>query len=55
MKIIDLNDIALMQKELDEQIHHNHNVTYELVIDELKLALNVELAELANEVRSFKF
>ncbi|GHU33862.1 hypothetical protein FACS1894166_10300 [Bacilli bacterium] len=52
---IDLKDIIETQKILDKSIHNNHHVSYDVVYPELKLALFVELAELANEVRSFKF
>lgn len=52
---ISLNQIFEKQATLDQQVHSLHNVTYNLVADELKLALIVELAELANEIRSFKF
>ena len=56
MKItIDLTDIFKQQIELDKHIHSNHNLHYDDVLDELKLALAVELSELANEVRCFKF
>ncbi|GHU29938.1 hypothetical protein FACS1894152_8260 [Bacilli bacterium] len=51
---IDLKDIIETQRILDKSIHSNHHVSYDVVYPELKLALFVELAELANEVRSFK-
>jgi dimeric dUTPase (all-alpha-NTP-PPase superfamily) len=50
-----LNDIIEAQKILDQAIQKKHNTNYEKVLEELKLALFVELGELANEVRSFKF
>jgi dimeric dUTPase (all-alpha-NTP-PPase superfamily) len=53
--LIDLTDIFKMQVKLDNDIHAKHGVNYQSVIEEIKLALLVELAELANEVRSFKF
>ena len=43
------------QKELDKHIHKKHNVTYANTKDELIVALGTELAELANEIRCFKF
>ncbi|MDR0545397.1 MAG: dUTP diphosphatase [Mycoplasmataceae bacterium] len=53
--LINLNDIFETQKILDATIHKKHQVSYKKVFAELKLALLVELGELANEVRSFKF
>jgi dimeric dUTPase (all-alpha-NTP-PPase superfamily) len=52
---LDLKDIIEAQQILDKVVHQRHNVTYSKIIEELKLALFVELGELANEVRSFKF
>ncbi len=52
---IDLTKIFDQQCELDKEIHAKHNVAYRTITRELKLALLVELAELANEIRSFKF
>jgi dimeric dUTPase (all-alpha-NTP-PPase superfamily) len=53
--IIDVNDILKLQAELDNTIQTKHHVTYQTIYEELQLALLVELGELANEVRSFKF
>jgi dimeric dUTPase (all-alpha-NTP-PPase superfamily) len=53
--LVDLKDIFEMQKQLDSNIHNNRNVNYQMIIEEIKLALLVELGELANEVRCFKF
>jgi dimeric dUTPase (all-alpha-NTP-PPase superfamily) len=53
--LVDLTDIFEIQKKLDAYIHLHHNVNYGMVFNELKLALIVELSELANDVRSFKF
>jgi dimeric dUTPase (all-alpha-NTP-PPase superfamily) len=50
-----LNEIIESQKVLDKAIQVKHHVNYDSVYDELKLALFVELGELANEVRCFKF
>jgi dimeric dUTPase (all-alpha-NTP-PPase superfamily) len=52
---IDLTDILEAQKILDKAIQNKHNVNYKNEFEELKLALFVELGELANEVRCFKF
>lgn len=52
---IDLTNIFKQQIELDKHIHSNHNINYKDVHDKLKLALAVELGELANEIRCFKF
>lgn len=52
---MDLTKIIQLQKELDNSIHHKHQVTYEQTFAHRKLALLVELGELANEVRSFKY
>lgn len=53
--LVDLTDIFKMQVKLDNDIHNNRGVNYQTVINEIKLALLVELGELANEVRCFKF
>lgn len=52
---INLKEIFDLQKSLDKNIQSNHKVTYSQVYEKIKLALIVELAELANEIRSFKF
>lgn len=52
---INLSEIFDQQIKLDQHIHSNHHLSYADVFDELKLALAVELGELANEVRCFKF
>jgi len=52
---IDLTNIFNLQKELDKHIETQHNLKPENVWVERKLALIVELAETANEIRSFKF
>jgi dimeric dUTPase (all-alpha-NTP-PPase superfamily) len=53
--IIDFSDILTKQKELDKNIFAKHNKTYHETFNERKLALLVELGELSNEVRSFKY
>jgi dimeric dUTPase (all-alpha-NTP-PPase superfamily) len=50
-----LQDIFVMQKQLDEEIFTRYSKTYGDTFAQRKLALIVELAELANEVRSFKY
>lgn len=52
---IDLTELQNEQRKLDENIHKNHNVDYKVTSNKRTLALLVELGELANEVRSFKF
>lgn len=52
---IDLTKLFDKQRELDKEIHAKHHVSYRTINRELKLALLVELGELANEIRSFKF
>ncbi|SDB94918.1 Dimeric dUTPase, all-alpha-NTP-PPase (MazG) superfamily [Pelagirhabdus alkalitolerans] len=44
-----------MQQKLDQYIQSNHNVSSEEIFDHKILALFVELGELANETRTFKF
>lgn len=44
-----------MQKELDKYIETKHCLTEESLLERKLLAFQVELAELANETRSFKF
>lgn len=44
-----------MQKQLDSYIESNHNLTNHDLFDDKYLALLVELGELANETRCFKF
>lgn len=52
---VDLTKVFDQQRQLDKEIHAKHNVSYRTINRELKLALLVELGELANEIRSFKF
>jgi len=52
---IDFKEIFHLQAELDKHIHQEHHVNYQMIQPELKLALFTELAECANEIRSFKF
>ncbi|GHU52730.1 hypothetical protein FACS189496_3320 [Bacilli bacterium] len=52
---LNLKKIFLSQQKLNEVILKKANKSYDEVKNELKLALLVELAELANEVKSFKY
>ena len=51
----DLNDFFVKQKELDAEINKRHQVTYEDSIHERILAFLVELGEMCNETRCFKY
>ncbi|KZZ85924.1 MULTISPECIES: dUTP diphosphatase [Bacillaceae] len=44
-----------MQRELDAKIRHQHSLEHENLAQRKTLALLVELGELANETRCFKF
>lgn len=52
---INLSLLFKEQKKLDVFIHKKHKLTYKKIFMETKLALFVELAELANEIKCFKF
>lgn len=49
-----IEKLLLMQKDLDSLIHKNAGIT-KYPLQEIKIALLVELGELANEVQSFKY
>lgn len=51
---VELTELFMMQKQLDVYIEENNGVEREVFREKL-LALTVELAELANETRCFKF
>ena len=53
--ICSLTDLYRKQKELDEEIARNHQVTYESTRNKRTLALLVELGEFANATRTFKY
>ncbi|MDR2636474.1 MAG: dUTP diphosphatase [Mycoplasmataceae bacterium] len=53
--IINLNEIIIKQDELDREILLNSNTNYSDTFNERKLAILVELGELSNEIRSFKY
>ncbi len=50
-----LENLFKMQKALDRYIEENHGLQNEDLFDRKILALLVEIGELANETRSFKF
>lgn len=50
-----LKKLFLDQEKLDKEIQINHNVTYASTRDKRLLAFLVELGELANATRCFKF
>lgn len=52
---MNLQKLFLLQKTLDEHIETEHNLVNQNLIDKKILALLVELGELANETRCFKF
>lgn len=51
----DFETLLLKQKELDAKIHQNHGVNYEVTKSRRLLAYLVELGELANATKTFKF
>ncbi len=55
MEIINLKELYFLQAGLDEEIAKNHNITYESTRVRRLMALIVEIGELANETRCFKF
>jgi dimeric dUTPase (all-alpha-NTP-PPase superfamily) len=53
---INLEELFIEQDKLNKVIFEKHNITsYNEVLNELVLALYVEIGELANEIRSFKY
>ncbi|ADU31432.1 dUTP diphosphatase [Evansella cellulosilytica] len=52
---MDFQMLYKMQKQLDNHIEAKHQLEDENVLDRKILAFHVELAELANETRCFKF
>lgn len=52
--MLDIKELLQKQKELDEVIFKNAGLK-EYPLEDVKLALLVELAELANEVKCFKY
>ena len=55
LMMCDLKDLYIKQRELDEEIAKNHNVTYESTRNKRTLSLLVELGEFANATRTFKY
>lgn len=53
--MIDLSELYECQAKLDAEIASKHNVTYEVTHSKRLLALIVEIGELANETRCFKY
>lgn len=53
--MINLKELYSLQASLDAEIAKNHNVTYESTFERRLLALIVEIGELANETRCFKY
>lgn len=52
---MNLAKLFQLQENLDERIRKEHGLQGESLISKKVLALQVELAELANETRCFKF
>ena len=52
---MDWNELFQMQKELDRHIEEKHGLKDRDLFEEKYLAMLVELGELANETRCFKF
>ena len=52
---MDLQNLFSMQEDLDYRIEKDHNLLSENLVPKKTLALLVELGELANETRCFKF
>jgi dimeric dUTPase (all-alpha-NTP-PPase superfamily) len=52
---LNLSELVQYQDELDQRIHTLHQQTRESTRSKRILALMVEIAELANETRSFKY
>lgn len=53
--MINIKELYSLQASLDAEIARNHNVTYESTFERRLLALIVEIGELANETRCFKY
>ena len=52
---IELKELFAAQAKLDERIAHDHNVSYASTRDRRIMALIVEIGELANATRCFKY
>ncbi len=55
MEVAKIKDLFIAQRGLDETIHKNHGVSYETTRSRRTLALLVEIGELANTTRCFKY
>lgn len=55
MEKINLAKLYDLQADLDKEIAKNHGCTYESTHEKRLLALIIEIGELANETRCFKF
>lgn len=55
MERVNLTELFLAQSKLDENIAINHNVTYKTTRSRRILSLIVEIGELANSTRCFKY
>jgi dimeric dUTPase (all-alpha-NTP-PPase superfamily) len=55
MMQLELHTLYELQRKLDAYIEKEHQLNKAELVDKKILALNVELAELANETRCFKF
>ena len=53
--MINIKELYSLQASLDQEIALNHHVTYESTFERRLLALIVEIGELANETRCFKY
>lgn len=53
--VIDFSPLFEKQLELDTEIQKNHNVTYQETLERRFLSLYVEIGELANATRCFKY
>lgn len=52
---MDWKELVATQKQLDEKIENRHGLQNKVLFQEKMLALLVEVGELANETRCFKF
>lgn len=55
MEIANLKEMFVAQAKLDQTIAENHNITYKTTRSRRTLALIVEIGELANATRCFKY
>jgi len=53
--MINFKELYALQADLDAEIAKNHGTTYETTFEKRLLALIVEIGELANETRCFKY